>query len=226
MVSYLIKKDNRQYLKLFLAFSGAFLLGITFLNLIPETYERMGSQAGYFIIFGFCLQIVIDFFSEGVEHGHMHGSKERNKFPISIFLALSIHALIEGVGLGSGVFSAHIQTNLMFGIALHEIPACFALVVILKNSGNLRTFTNIAKWIALYSFMVPLGYLIGHYFGEVLSDFYIFCLMGIVIGIFLHISTTILFENNENHKYGAYKIAAIIIGLGIALLANQAHLHT
>jgi hypothetical protein len=47
--------------------------------------------------------------------------------------------------------------------------------------------------------------------------------MAIVIGIFMHISTTILFESEEGHKLHSRKLAAIIIGtaLGFASLAFE-----
>ena len=40
-------------------------------------------------------------------------------------------------------------------------------------------------------------------------------IMAIVIGIFLHISTTILFESSSNHRFNLMKMSVIIIG-GIA----------
>ena len=42
--------------------------------------------------------------------------------------------------------------------------------------------------------------------------------MGIVIGIFLHISTTILFESNADHKINKKKMLAVLTGIGIALI--------
>jgi len=71
--------------------------------------------------------------------------------------------------------------------------------------------------------MVPLGMLVGSSlvgYQEVLT-----ALIGLVIGVFLHISTTILFENNETHTYGRYKLVAIVIGLAVALLAVNFHIH-
>ena len=45
-------------------------------------------------------------------------------------------------------------------------------------------------------------------------------IMGIVIGIFLHISTTILFETNEQHRFNRYKFLAIISGALLAVLTS------
>jgi len=37
-----------------------------------------------------------------------------------------------------------------------------------------------------------------------------------VIGIFLHVSTTILFEASKNHSFNATKLAVVIAGILIA----------
>ena len=42
-----------------LAFTGAFLLGITLLHLVPETFEGLGKMAGLFIFAGFFLQVFL-----------------------------------------------------------------------------------------------------------------------------------------------------------------------
>lgn len=217
----LIQSEKTRQLKLFLAFSGAFLISITILNLIPEVYEKVGHAAGYYILAGFFLQIVLDFFTKGIEHGHLHFHEFKKGFPYSVFIALSLHAFVEGLGLGGGAFSKEIENNMVFAIGLHELPAAFALAIVLKSvfkqgSGNYL-------WIAIYAAMVPLGMVVGSSlvgYEDVLTG-----LIGVVIGVFLHISTTILFENNESHTYGRYKLVAIVIGLGVALLAVNFHVH-
>ena len=68
--------------------------------------------------------------------------------------------------------------------------------------------------------MAPAGY----YFSETLSNggignlqHYFNRIMGVVIGIFLHISTTILFEASDDHKFNLRKTVAVLIGVGLAL---------
>lgn len=215
-----IRSEKTKQLKLFLAFSGAFLVSITILNLVPEVYEQMGHTAGYFILGGFFFQIVIDYFTQGIEHGHLHTHKHHESFPFSIFIALSIHALLEGFGVGGISFTEHTRSNLVFAIGLHELPAAFALAVVLKNSVYKKW--HIA-WIALYALMVPIGMLSGYQLAELSTKF--IAIIAVVIGVFLHISTTILFENTEDHTYGRKKLVAIAIGLGVALLAVNFHVH-
>ena len=69
----------------------------------------------------------------------------------------------------------------------------------------------------LFALMTPLGVYSGHLFTE-LSN-YANEIMAVVIGIFLHISTTILFESTDGHRFSFQKILTIIIGACIAILS-------
>jgi hypothetical protein len=40
----------------------------------------------------------------------------------------------------------------------------------------------------------------------------------LIIGVFLHISTIILFESNENHKFNFQKFMAIILGISLTII--------
>lgn len=221
VIGLLVQSEKTRQLKLFLAFSGAFLISITVLNLIPEVYKKIGDHAGYYILAGFFLQILLDFFTKGIEHGHLHHHEFKKGFPYSVFIALSLHAFVEGLGLGGGAFSHEIHNNMVFAIGLHELPAAFALAVVLKSVFSKSNMNYL--YIAIYAAMVPIGMLVGSSltgYEEILTG-----LIGLVIGVFLHISTTILFENNESHTYGRYKLVAIAIGLVVALLAVNIHSH-
>jgi len=68
--------------------------------------------------------------------------------------------------------------------------------------------------------MTPTGYYTSHLLSTTLAGLqqYFSRIMGIVIGIFLHISTTILFESSADHKFNMRKMAAVLIGSGIALI--------
>ena len=58
--------------KLLLAFSGAFLFTLSLVHLIPEVYAQGGTGVGVWVLGGFLLQLVLELFSEGLEHGHVH----------------------------------------------------------------------------------------------------------------------------------------------------------
>lgn len=212
---FLFKGNNQQSLKLVLSFSGAFLFGITVLHLIPDAYHGNDNYVGVFILLGFLFQIVLEQFSEGIEHGHIHKPEhEHIAFPLGILISLCIHAFLEGMPLAEG----H-QNQLVYGIALHHVPASFALATVLLASKQSKSKT--VFFVVLFAIMAPAGY----FFSNELSvggignlQHYFNRIMGIVIGIFLHISTTILFESSSDHKFTVRKMVAVLLGVGIALI--------
>jgi zinc and cadmium transporter len=222
-IGLIIQTEKTEYLKLFLAFSGAFLFAITAVSIIPEVYSAETQwPVGYFILGGFFFQIIIDQFSKGVEHGHLHDHSTNNP-PYGIFIALSLHAFLEGMAAGSELFTSTVQSSFIFGIALHEIPAAFALITILKASGVRKKF--LYTWLVVYALMTIFGSLssqLALQISENISDYMIY-LVAIVIGVFLHISTTILFENTDNHRFSRFKLLAVALGVGIALLSTMMH---
>jgi len=200
-----LKPAQRKNLKLLLAFSGAFLLSITVFNFLPEVYQHNDKSIGLFIMIGIMLQIVLEFFSKGAEHGHVHLNKDSSVFPWLLFISLCIHSVLEGIPI-----EAH--HNLIYGIIVHKLPVAIILSTFFLAS-KLSKF-NIAFFLITFALMTPLGVLLSQYF--VFIQAYYYEISALVIGIFLHISTTILFESNENHKFNLTKLVTIIIAIMIA----------
>lgn len=48
-------------------------------------------------------------------------------------------------------------------------------------------------------------------------------LLAIVIGIFMHISTTILFEASDGHRFNYAKLGAILLGTALGLASVLFH---
>lgn len=202
-------------LKLILSFSGAYLFAITVLHLIPDAYESGDHLVGVFILGGFLFQILLEQFSEGIEHGHVHRHvQDHTAFPFGIMISLCLHAFLEGMPLAQG----H-QQELVFGIALHHIPAAFALGSVLIQ--NQVRKPNVLLLLLIFALMTPGGYLLSNALSSFMvgKEVYFARIMGIVIGIFLHISTTILFESSADHRFNMRKTIAVLIGSGIALIA-------
>lgn len=217
---FLFKSENANRLKLVLSFSGAYLFAITVLHLMPDVYSSGDSKIGLFILGGFLLQILMEQFSEGIEHGHIHKhDHDHYVFPIGIMISLCLHAFLEGMPLAKGQHS-----ELVFGIALHHIPAAFALGSVLLQARQSKIKT--IALLAIFALMSPLGYLLSFRIGEGTFgniDIYFDSIMGVVIGIFLHISTTILFESSVDHKFNLKKFVAVLLGVGIALIGYFLH---
>ena len=69
----------------------------------------------------------------------------------------------------------------------------------------------------MFALMSPLGSLVGENVQLLIT--YKTEITAIIIGIFLHISTIILFETSKDHKFNLLKFVAILIGMFVAYLA-------
>ena len=97
---FAFKTVGPKQLKLLLSFSGSYLFALTILHLIPDVYHNGDQSIGIFILIGFFLQICMEFFSEGIEHGHIHVHKHQTAaFPLGMMLGLCLHSFLEGMPL-------------------------------------------------------------------------------------------------------------------------------
>ena len=229
-----LKPTDRNRLKLLIAFSGSYLLSITALHLLPEVFVKIdtsrGAYFGAFVLVGFFLQVMLEYLSGGIEHGHAHHDSKKDALPIGLLVGLCLHAFLEGMPLGSGgqghaghghSHGAEVsQSALLWGIVLHKYPVAIVFFSMLLNNGMGKA--KALGLLALFGAMAPLGTLLGG--AEMIGQFHRESL-AIVIGIFLHVSTTILFESSEGHKFNAYKMLAIAAGLALAGIGMMLHLH-
>ena len=100
LIALLLKPKGKRNLKLLLAFSGSFLLSLTVMHLLPDVYQSNNKSVGIFIMSGILFQIILEFFSKGAEHGHVHGHDKLTQMPWLLFISLCIHALLEGFPVG------------------------------------------------------------------------------------------------------------------------------
>ncbi len=203
---YIAKPKNKEHFKLLLAFSGAFLLALTVFELLPAAYAAADAKTvGVFIMFGILFQIFLEFFSKGAEHGHVHLNNEKSAFPWLLFLSICIHSLLEG-------FPIEKHDTIIYGILIHKIPIAIILSIFLL--GSKIKLSNALFFIILFSLMTPLGSYIAANFDFAIQ--YYAPITALVIGLFLHISTVILFESSEGHKFNLRKLLVIIVGITIA----------
>jgi zinc transporter ZupT len=260
-VALILKPSNKKSLKLLLAFSGAFLLSLTVLHLLPEVYESSAHETeahaheahvheehdhdehageahtheahehdethevhdheahaeeghnhannpiGLYIMAGIVFQIILEYFSKGAEHGHVHGGHdhEHSSMPWLLFISLCIHALLEGMPV-------HHHNELAWGIAIHHFPIAIILTAFFINSGLNKW--AILLFMVVFSVMTPLGTLASGQL-DFLADYFTE-ISAVVVGILFHISSTIIFESGENHRFNLAKLLAIILGVVMA----------
>ncbi len=221
------KHWNERSMKYLLAFSGAFLLSITLLHLVPETVEGGGHQAGLLILGGFFLQQIIQVFTHGVEHGHAHVHPGQERVSIMpIFIGLAVHAFSEGLPLGGMYADNSVVPSLYMAIALHKLPEAMLITSLVFVATNKRR--RALGSLIIFSLVTPAAAMLSYYLGmrfEWVATF-INLSIPVIAGAFVHIATTIFFESGtKSHDMNLKKWLAIGAGVGLGLLTIIGHDH-
>ncbi len=212
------QKGLKKYISALLSFSAAYLLSVSCLHLLPHLFEGASHDLGVYLLIGFFLQLVLDYFSGGIEHGHTHvNRKQIGQFPLLVFLSLCLHAFLEAFPLSH--LSEQEGWSYLSGLSLHKAPIAFILASLLFAYRLPKIIIFIG--ILFFSLMAPMGVYFGSFISENSEIFK--QLMAISVGIILHLSTTILFENNEEHIIQWKKLFPMLGGALLALLTLFGH---
>lgn len=234
-IIYVMPKGRETNFRLLLGFAGAYLFAITIIHILPELYKtQVGTEfIGLAVLVGFFLQQFLEYFTAGIEHGHLHthhdhdhhaghghhhhhGRHQANRALSALVLlfALCVHAFLEGAMLAKPFrMSAFYNVNaVLAGIALHRAPAAFALMTVLAH--QLHSRMRALPHLLVFSLAAPAGLLLSTYLvnAEVLSATGLVYLYALVCGNFLHISTTIVFEGSPEHRFDARRMAVVVVG--------------
>ena len=241
-VFVLLGQRGLDNLGVILSFGGAFIIGMCFLHLVPEAFGTT-SLAGVFVIGGFLVQGLLEYLSKGIEHGHFHahdhgehceGEFGWNRLPWAALLSLALHAALESMPVldhsGHHHHEGHvhgplsldmIDWGLVTGLVLHKVPVAMVLMaMMIEQHVPKRT-----SWLVLAGFGLSplLGMLafegIFHGLSADIAVVFPACMQALVVGMLLHIGTTVLFEAGDGHAFNRKKFVATCVGLGTSLVA-------
>ncbi len=216
-IIFLVRTREQKVLKLLLAFSGAFLIGISFLKLVPEIFSSGTRYIGLFIVLGYLIQLALELMTEGAEHGHVHVHEEGERTsPFLLLAGLCIHSFLEGMPIAPG-YSTTLRHTLILGIVIHNIPISLTLMSLFLHYGCSKKRAFI--YLTIFAVMTPFGSLFSYLLNFSTAGgitVYFNYILAIVVGIFLHVSTSILFETSENHRYNLQKFITVCIGVLVA----------
>jgi zinc transporter ZupT len=235
LLIYLVPKSKGVNYKLLLVFSGSYLFSITVIHILPELYKKGDALEliGLFVLAGFFLQHLLEYFTSGIEHGHIHTQPhhphtshhhehQRNMSALVLLAALCIHAFLEGGMLAQPVNMGPMYdvNAVLLGIALHRAPAAFALMTVLAF--QLRSKNKALPHLIGFSLAAPAGLVLSTLLArhEILTSTGLMYLYALVSGNFLHISTTIVVESSPEHHFNARKMAVVILGALLAIGAE------
>jgi zinc transporter ZupT len=221
LIPMVVRRVNPNFPIYMLAFTGACLFGVTIMHLLPEVYHELGHNAGIYIVLGFFVQVALQALSHGTEHGHTHIPKDGHHhvqiFPL--LLGLSIHAFMEGIPLGFQFEDKAALSSLVIGVAAHKLPEAFTLITVMLHAH--QQGAKLWRILIIFSLVTPMAAVLASVLGQhstYISNVTAY-IVALVIGAFLHISTTIFYESGTKHHELSYrKVIAIVAGLLLAFL--------
>ncbi|MGD0631736.1 MAG: ZIP family metal transporter [Terracidiphilus sp.] len=131
-----------RYLRYFVALGAGFLMATAVIEMAPESLKLNPTLAPVLIMAGYCVVHLLEHtinahfhFGEETHHGEFVSRHTSN----SVMAGLSVHALFDGVAIGSGfVVSTGLGVLIFLAILLHKAPEGFTMASVMLASGRSR----------------------------------------------------------------------------------------
>src|SRR5579863_8484358 len=132
-----------RYLRYFVALGAGFLMATALVEMAPEGMRLNPRWGPILIMAGYCVVHLL----EHTINSHFHFGEEVHKGEFvsartgySVLGGLSVHALFDGVAIGSGfVVSNWFGWLIFLAVFLHKAPEGFTMASIMLASGRSRT---------------------------------------------------------------------------------------
>jgi zinc transporter ZupT len=132
-----------SYLRYFIALGAGFLMATALLEMTPESFHMSPRLGPVLIMAGYCTMHLL----EHTINAHFHYGEETHhgefvsaRTGYSVLGGLSVHALFDGVAIGSGfVISNWLGWLIFLAILLHKAPEGFTIASVMLASGRSRT---------------------------------------------------------------------------------------
>ena len=143
------RRISDRTLGLLMALGAGNLLGVSIIELIPESLAGVGETAPLFILGGYLL---IHFF-EHVFAPHLHFGEETHGETVvdthvtsTAIVGLGLHAFMDGVAIGSAFIASPALGVIVFAaIMLHKLPEGFTIASVMKAAGTGRSWALTAS---------------------------------------------------------------------------------
>ena len=132
-----------RYLRYFVALGAGFLIATALLEMMPEGIKLSPKAGPILIMAGYCVVHLL----EHTINAHFHYGEETHEGEFvsrhtgnSVMVGLSVHALFDGVAIGSGfVVSNWLGWLVFLAIFLHKAPEGFTMASVMLASGRSRS---------------------------------------------------------------------------------------
>jgi len=215
-------KSSKKLTELSISMAFGVLLFLIFLELIPETLEKLDYlNLLFFGLTGVLLLKGLDHFIP--EHYHSKDKHHISHIGFMSALALLLHNLIEGLALYT-TLNTNITMGILIGIGvgLHNIPMGMIIGSTLKeaNYSSMKIIV-ISLLVSLSTF---LGGLLAYFFQNIITDYVLGIFLAITLGMLVYIVFFELLEH-MHHQKKENNILGIMIGAFLFVISLFLHTH-
>jgi len=115
---------------------------------------------------------------------HGHDDKKCDLTPFVLMIALSVHAIFEGIALGL-LAGLNETVNLIISIVIHKFAEAMSISIAMQKSN--MSFGRIVSFLVIFAFATPLGTIIGILLSG-MSELVNIIFMSIAGGSFIYVS--------------------------------------
>jgi len=217
----LLRRWSHAQLQLLLSLSAGIILGVVFLDLLPQAM-RITPQFFTAALVGFLLLLALEKFL--LIHPHETTELAGRRSGLAAYLGITLHSLLDGVALGSSAMVPALGPVVLWAIVAHKIPDTFSLCSILLYFGFARRVTLFL--LLLFCLVTPLGGAVALIALRHASQEHLGLAMGVAAGTFLFIATSDLLPQAHAHHELRYRnLAAVLGGILISALTHLTHVH-
>ncbi|MEG0754670.1 MAG: ZIP family metal transporter [Angelakisella sp.] len=205
-----------------LSFAGGTMLGISFLQMIPESI-MMGGTVGCMlgVSIGVLVMMLAGDFVNGVERGSGKSRAKLETASLMMIAAIFIHNFPEGIAMAAGTHMSQGGKAMLIAIAIatHDIPEgiCSSAPYYYSTGKRLRAFLQSAST----ALPVIVGFFLGKSIFAYINPYAMGMVMGAVAGMMIYVSCKELIPTSQSGKTPKISMTALMMGILFVLLLGN-----
>jgi len=208
------EKWGKRNVVYFMCFAAGVLVSVSFLHIIPKSFE-MNESAPIFLLIGFVsLHVLSAFLSRSNQD---KGNLKDRSTGIITLIGIGLHSFIDGV-VYSVTFNVSIFTGLIaaIGMVLHEFPEGIITFLLSIKGGFSDKKSSVYAFLAA-ALSTPLGTLVSFPFISNIEKPFLGILLATSAGALVYVGAThLLPEAIEEHK--KHSLIAFFFGITVAAM--------
>ncbi|MEG0025850.1 MAG: ZIP family metal transporter [Bacilli bacterium] len=220
-------KNSQKIVAFSMSFAFTVMLGLIFLELIPESLEHINDSLTVSIILTFIFSLLGILFLKVLDHfipHHEHIKNDENLYHIGIVssIALILHNFIEGMAIfGTTLSNISLGILVSIGVGIHNIPMGMIITSALykKEKNNKKTIVILL----LLAISALVGGVVMTLLSVYINDFILGICLAITLGMLIYIS---IFELLPKMEFKTKtNTLGIVLGIIVLLISLLFHHH-